>query len=457
MGSEAQAPASSHTGITRYLASEVRAIAASRLPDDVVEVARQSVLDWLGNVISGGGEPLVSMLREEALAQGGNPLCSLVRHGDRTSPAFAALINGSAADALDFADGNNAMKGHTTPAVVAASLALAELKGASGAEFLQAVVAGVEMECRVGLAGNPYPAFHPTGTLAPFGAAAACSHLLGLSEEQWAHALGIAATQAAGLLASGGTMCKPMHSGTAAMNGLLAASLARRGFLARPDAIEAPEGFFATHAHERHDDDLYASSARFFILDTRFKVHAACGLTHCTIDNMLALRNEHGVAPQDVRRIEVQVSPGHLGVCNIAEPATGLEAKFSLRATAAMALLGEDMSSLATFNDECVTRAEVRELGKRISVTSRDDLTISNAVAIVELNDDRRLTLRSESRPLRDLALKRRIVSKKFLALVGPILGESAAEELQQCIGELDRAESVQRMLALSVPRRNPA
>lgn len=248
-------------------------------------------------------------------------------------------------------------------------------------------------------------------------------------------------------------MCKPLHSGTAAVNGLLAANLAARDFLARPDAVEADQGFFATHARQRHDDDLYSSRGRFFILDTRFKAHATCGLTHCTIDNMLMLKNQHRVAPREVKSVEIQVSPGHLSVCNIAEPTTGLEAKFSLRATAAMALLGDDMSSLATFSDERVSRAEVRDLRNRITVTSRDDLSISSAVAIAELSDGRRLTLSSESRPLRDLTLQRQIVSRKFLSLAGPILGSDGAEELQQHILEIDKADSVQSALTLSVPR----
>jgi 2-methylcitrate dehydratase PrpD len=181
------------SGATRFIISQVRALAAQPLPGEVVEVARHSMLDWLGIAIAGASEPLVEKLREEARELGGRPLASVIRHGERTSPYFAALINGSAADALDFSDANVAMRGHTTPGVVAATLALAEAGQLSGREVVLGIVAGVEAECRAGLAAHPLrKGFHPTGNLAPFGCAAAASQLLGLDELQWNHAFGIA-------------------------------------------------------------------------------------------------------------------------------------------------------------------------------------------------------------------------------------------------------------------------
>jgi 2-methylcitrate dehydratase PrpD len=189
------------------------------------------------------------------------------------------MINASAADALDFSDTNLAMRGHTTPAVVATALALAEIGNVSGADLLRAIVAGIEMECRVGLLVNRpmlRKGFHPTGNLATFGATATAAHLLDLDPDRWAHALGLAATQAAGLLASGGTMSKPLHSGRAAMSGMLAAKLAGRDFIARPDAIEAPDGFLETHATNRDDHATDSVRGHYLISNTVFKGHAAC-------------------------------------------------------------------------------------------------------------------------------------------------------------------------------------
>ncbi|OGA27870.1 MAG: hypothetical protein A3I01_01950 [Betaproteobacteria bacterium RIFCSPLOWO2_02_FULL_65_24] len=447
-------PAPKPSSITAFLVSEVRKLAGHALPDDVLEMARHCLLDWFGIAIGGAREPLVLKLLEEAREQGGHAQSTVIWHGERTSAALAALVNGSAADALDFSDAHLAMRGHTTPAVVATSLVLAESRGASGREFLAAIVAGVEMECRVGLlVAPPYLrwGFHPTGNLAPFGATAAAAQLLGLEPDRWAHALGIAATQAAGLLASGGTMSKPFHSGKAATNGLLAARLAHRDFIARPDAIEAPEGFVDTHATGRHEDLLYGSAGRYLILDTIFKSHAACQLTHSSIENMLALQHDHAFKPEDVVRIELEVPTRHLGVCNIQEPRTGLEGKFSLRATAAMALLGDDTRDIAAYDAERMKSAELMALRDRVHVSPRDDLEGGTSNATIELKDGRRLSASTDTyKPLGNLELQLDIVSRKFFSLVAPVLGEKRAARLREAILETDRLPSVQPLIELS-------
>jgi len=357
------------------------------------------------------------------------------------------LINASAADALDFSDTNLAMRGHTTPAVVATALALAEIGNAFGNDLLNAMVAGIEMECRVGLLVNRpmlRKGFHPTGNLATFGATAAAARLLNLDPDRWAHALGLAATQAAGLLASGGTMSKPLHSGRAAMSGMLAAKLAGRDFIARPDAIEAPDGFLETHATNRDDHAGDSVNGHYLILNTVFKCHAACQLTHGSIENMFKFTHEYKVAPDDVNRIEIQVSPVCLTVCNIQEPTTGLEAKFSLRTVAAMALLGDNTRDISTYTAERAVDPEVRRLRERIFVTPRDDLGGGLSVAIAKLTNDRTLTATSDSyQPQSDPASQHAIVSRKFMSLVVPVLGEANAQELLRRLLAIDEFPSV--------------
>jgi 2-methylcitrate dehydratase PrpD len=441
-------------GVTAALIADVVALSRSELPADVLRVARHGVLDWFGGAISGSQEPVVLNLLEEARENGAHPLCSTVGHPDRTSPGLAALINGTAADALDFSDINQTMRGHTTPAVVAATLALAESRNATGIDVLRAIVAGVEMECRLGLLTN-WPmlkkGFHPTGNFAIFGAAAAAAWLLDLKPDQWAHALGLAATQAAGLLASGGTMSKPFHSGRAAMSGILAAKLASRGFIARPDAIEAEDGFLETHAPERHDDVLNSERSRYLILQTIFKTHAACVLTHGSIENMLKLSSESGVTSEKLRHLEIQVAPVCLTVCNIPEATTGLEAKFSLRTVSAMALLGDDTREISTYTAERASHPDVRQLRDRISVSARDDLKGGVSVAIAELTDSRRLTATSDSyRRQDDLELQQASVIRKFHSLATPIIGEARAARLQQQALTVDQLTSVKPLIDLS-------
>jgi 2-methylcitrate dehydratase PrpD len=369
---------------------------------------------------------------------------------------FAALINGSAADALDYSDTNLAMRGHTTPAVVATALAVAEAKDLTGADVLKAIIAGVEMECRVGLLANRpilRKGFHPTGNLAAFGAAGAAASLLNLNAHQWAHALGLTATQTAGLLASGGTMSKPFHSGRAAMNGILAVKLAERGFIARPDAIEATDGFLETHATTGCAKLLDDVRDEYLILNTLFKSHAACQLTHGSIENMVKLARDEAVSPSNVRSIEIQVSPICMTVCNIQEPTTGLETKFSLRAVAAMALLGDDTRDISIYTAKRANDPQVRQLRDRMLVTPRDDLSGGCSVAVVELTDGRTVTATSDSyQPQTNRKSQRASVRNKFMSLAAPVLGGELAKKLQQCALAVDQLPAIRSLIELSIP-----
>src|SRR6218665_3739125 len=183
------------------------------------------------------------------------PCTLLASGGPRARPHDAALINGAAGHALDFDDASSNMIGHPSAPVVPAALASAQIGNACGRQLLRALVVGHEVEARIGEMLGPshyLHGFHATGTVGTFGAAAACASLRRLSEDQTAHALGLAATQAAGLKSMFGTMAKPLHAGKAAMNGLMATQLALRGFSANDCGIECPQGFALTMAPERH-------------------------------------------------------------------------------------------------------------------------------------------------------------------------------------------------------------
>jgi len=441
--------------VTATILAQVDALFGAPLPEDVLEWARHGLLDWLGVALAGADDALSLALRDEAREQGGRPMASVLFYGDKTSPGLAALVNASMADALDFSDANPNMHGHTTPAIVAVALALAEARGASGRALLEAIVAGIETACRVGLLahGRLHPSgFHPTGTTVVFGAAAAAARLLGLDARQRAHALGLAATQGAGLVASAGSMAKPFHSGKAAMNGLLAASLAARGFTGRADAIEAPDGFLSAHVKEWSSAPLAACDGRFLIRDTKFKSHAACALTHSSIENMLTMLRLHAVTPATIERIELRVPHSSLGVCNIDAPTTGLEAKFSLKTVAAMTLLGDATGDINAYAVERVTRPEVMRLAARISVTGRDDLQGGEAVAIAALTDGRKLTERYDSYTVKvDLVVQRDALGRKFRALVTPMLGEAGAARLEAAVFALDGTGSVAPLVALAL------
>ncbi len=225
----------------------------------------------------------------------------------------AALVNGAAGHALDYDDVNLAMPGHPSVAILPGLIALAEQRRSSGRDVIAAFVAGYETACRIGSAMRPghYDlGFHATGTVGCFGAAAACARLLGLDAEATARALGIAGTQAAGLKSQFGTMCKPFHAGKASQNGLLAARLAARGFSSRPDLVECEQGFALTHGPDFHPEAALADPpGGFHILANLFKYHAACYLTHGPIETARAVRDRHGIAPEQIAADHAEARP----------------------------------------------------------------------------------------------------------------------------------------------------
>src|SRR5438067_7098743 len=294
--------------------------------------------------------------------------------------------------------------------------------------------------------------FHATGTLGAFGAAAAVGQLLGLDRQQQTHALALAGTQAAGLKSGFGTMAKPLHAGRAAQNGLLSAILAGGGFTGNAQIIETQQGFARTHAAPEIDvDRLEQLRGRFLITDTLFKYHASCYLTHAAIDAALKLRTDATFAPENIDAVEVRGSVGCRGVCDIAEPATGLEGKFSLRATTAMALLGDDTSDPAAFNDDRMNDDSLRTMRDRITYVPAADIPGTRATVTLHINGRTLHADADTGRPERDLDRQWDRLSAKFFALASPVLGDRASA-LHRAISGIEQASSVADILALSRP-----
>lgn len=440
--------------IALRLARRWTSLSFDSLPSEAVEVSRQCLLDWFGCAIAGSAEPLGGILQKELVDGAAEGRAAIVRPGvvTRRATDVAALVNGAAGHALDFDDTHTLMSGHPSVPVVPAALALAEVTGATGAELVSAVVAGIEVECRIGALLNPghYAAgWHATATLGTIGAAAACARLLQLDADRAAHALALAATQAGGVKASFGTMAKPLHAGKAAADGLLAARLAAAGFEGNPSVIEAPQGYAQAAGGATPDTArLERLESRWCIRDTLFKYHAACYLTHASIIAALDLRSQ--VDLDGVERIEVRVAPGSLGVCNIAEPSTGLEAKFSLRATTAMALLGDDTTDLAAYSDERARAPEIAALRDKVVVIPEDDRSPTRSkVTIISRSGEPIEAENDTGTPAADLDLQRERLSAKFRGLVAPTLGDACAAELRDALLSIDKAASVRDVTEL--------
>ena len=421
-------------GATLALVRAVRGIRHDAIPADALEVARHCLLDFLGCALAGSREPLTEILVESVARTEDGARATLIGRSERAGRLSAALVNGAAGHALDFDDTHTVMSGHPSVPLLPALLALAESEGADGPRLLAALVAGIELECRLGALLGPghYAAgFHATATVGAFGAAAACAHLLGLDEERWLHALGIAGTQAAGLKSAFGSMAKPLHAGRAAETGLLATLLARGGFTASPSVLEAPQGFAATHAGaEPRSDALDRWAGRFLVRDTLFKYHAACYLTHAAIEAAAALRTRHALAPERITDVEVRVDPSLLAVCNIVEPRTGLEGKFSLRATTAMALLGADTADPETFTDARMCDPGLVRLRDRVTVVPVAGTRATRTTVTVHTESGQLEGEADVGIPASDVGAQRERLRTKFLALATPVLGRAGAEAL---------------------------
>jgi 2-methylcitrate dehydratase PrpD len=428
--------------LTRTLAERACTVTYDGLPEEVRELARQCVLDYLGVGLAGADDELARILLEEVTEAGGTAQAGVIGHSARLPMLSAALVTGAIAHALDYDDVNLAMPGHPSVAILPALLALAEEKKASGKAVIAAFVAGYETCCRVGMAlrpGHYNRGFHATGTVGAFGAAAACAHLLGLDAEATTRALGIAGTQSAGLKSQFGTMCKPFHAGKAAQNGLLAARLASRGFSSRPDLIECEQGFAATHSPDFFPKKALVEPKRgFHIFNNLFKYHAACYMTHAPIECGRQLR-EQGVAPATITAINLRLHHATQRVCNIQAPTDGLEAKFSLRQTVAMALSGVDTASLGAYSVATATDPTLMALRERVNFDFREDFPEAGAEIEVVLNDGRKTSAKFDAGiPNGDIADQGRRLTEKFDALAAPVVGTARSRELREAVARLD-------------------
>lgn len=442
------------TDLTLKLAENSMSFTLDALPKEAVEVARHCFLDWLGVTLAGSREPLTQILLEEALAEGGNPQATIVGDGRKVTIKQAALINGSAGHALDYDDVHLLMPGHPTVPVVPALLALAEYQNRDGKDFLTAMVAGIEAEIRVGTIMNQshYGAgWHATGTVGTFGATAAAAKLLGLDAEACANAMGIGGTQAAGLRSMFGTMCKPFHAGKAAVNGLSSALLSQRGFESRNDVLECEQGFADTQT-ENYDPAaaLDGLGEKFHTPDVLFKYHAACYGTHATIDAAAALKREHNIDPDNVANIEVHVRGDNLRICNILNPMTGLEGKFSLRFTAAMAMLGENTGVIANYNEEKVQDPEIVSVRDKISVHVNDDLGLAEADVVIAMKDGTVHKGRGDvETPDADLDRQWSRLSTKFTDMAVPVIGAAGARNVIDAVRNLESCTDIAEIAAL--------
>lgn len=424
--------------------------ATAAIPADTLAMAKLCVRDLIGLMLVGSGEPVVEILRAAARAEGAHPAATVFGSDDRFSLRQATLLNATAGHALDYDDVALAMHVHPTTVILPPLLALAEVRGTSGMDLLAAFVAGYEGAGMIGAwqGSAPYDrGFHMTGTVGAIGAAIGAAHLIGLDDAAMARAIGLAATQAAGLKAQFGTMAKPLHAGRAAETGLLAALWAEAGMTGRADLLEARQGFAATQAGIPDQPIAWHG----YQLDRNsFKYHAACFGVQGTIEAIAGLRRD-GLTPDQVAAIRLTVDAGADRMCNIAAPRTGAEAKFSLRFAAAMALHGHATADPTSFTDAVVADPALEQARRLTSVTLAppgwpDEVT---EVAI-EMHDGTVLYRRHDMSAPRSLADNDRALRRKFDALLDGVLPQDRVDGLATAIQRLDEADTIGPLLEIA-------
>lgn len=392
-------------------------------------VMRLSFLDWAAVGVAGAKEPVAQVLRAQAQEEGGVPEAGLIGVETRVPARMAAMVNGTISHALDYDDTHFAHIGHPSVAVVPAALAIAERVGCSGADLQTAALIGVEASIRVGLwLGRTHyqTGFHQTATAGAFGATLASARLLELDEIQMQSALGLVSTRASGLKSQFGTMGKPLNAGLAASNGVEAALLAAKGFDSNPAALDGEQGFCATH-HGAGDLAAFDGLGRDWLFTSvQHKFHACCHGLHAALE---ALARFDG-APESIARITIATHPRWLRVCNIADPHTGLEAKFSYRHVLALSLLGYDTARLESFSDALAKDITLCDLRQKVEVVTDMDLTEMQARVVITLDSGEELSLFHDLDAPVPLAERADRIKTKAASL----LGETRAQEIWELV-----------------------
>ncbi len=451
--------------VSRLLAETLAATRYEDLPPAVVAETGRAVLDWLGSALAGALEPPARMA-QQVVASFGVSDEATVFGARRASAPGAALANGVASHILELDDVHKGSTLHAAAPIIPAALAVAERERADGPAFLLAVALGYDAALRVGEAVNPshYRFWHPTGTAAVFGAAAAAGSLLGLDAGQMLDALGSAGTQAAGLweFNADGAMSKALHPGKAALNGVLAADLARLGFTGATRILEGERGFFRATATDADPTRITEGLGRQWkILENCYKLYSCCGHTHTAIDTALDLRAEvgwtGGEAMDRIAAIEVQTyGPGYAIVSEM-NPRTPYQAKFSLAYVVAAALLegwvGLEQFSADRFGPDGVRGSAVAALLRRTTVTVSPDLTALYPAAwparlTLHLSDGQTVHGGADyprgnpENPVSTAAL-----ADKFRALVRPRLGADLAERALALVHRLPETRDMRAAL----------
>ena len=357
-------------GVTRTLARYIVNARYEDLPANVRKEGTRTLLNWVGVAVGGSHHETVDIAVSALDAFSGPRKASLLGRKERFDVMNAAFLNGVSSHVFDFDDTHLKTIIHPAGPVISAALALAEFKPVSGKDFLNAIILGIETECRIGNAVYPNhydTGWHITGTAGVFGAAAAAGKLLGLSEQQMVWALGLAASQPVGLRESFGSMNKSFNPGRAASNGIFAALLASKNFTSSEGMIEAKRGWANTISTKQDYREITEGLGQRYESALNTYKPFACGIViHPAIDAAIQLRNENKLTADQIARIDLKVHPLVIELTGKKTPQIGLEGKFSVYHSVAVAII-EGAAGERQYSDRAVRDPQVMALRDRVN------------------------------------------------------------------------------------------
>jgi 2-methylcitrate dehydratase PrpD len=441
--------------VTQLLAQFVASHPSRGWSDAVEHEAHRTFMNWVGCAVGAARHETAEAALGAVLALQPAAQAGILGRRERVDMAGAALVNGITSHTFDFDDTHLKTIIHPAGPVASAALALAEHKGASGRELIDALVLGIDVSCRVGNAMYPEHydrGWHITGSTGTLGAAAACARLLKLDEHRTAMALGVAASQPIGVREQFGTMTKPFHPGAAARAGLMSALLAQHGFTSSAKALEAPRGMMQTVSTKNDWSRITGElGERFEIAFNTYKPFA-CGIViHPSIDACTRLRAQ-GVRPEEVERIELKVHSLVLELTGKKEPVDGLQAKFSVyHGCAAGLVFGR--ASEDEYHDDIVNRPDMVALRRKVVATVDDAIDEASADVTALLADGRRAhvfvehAVGSLANPMSDAQLE-----AKVGGMADAVLGAAHTRELIATCWGVAKAADLRALVRLAAP-----
>jgi 2-methylcitrate dehydratase PrpD len=402
-------------GLTAYVGRFVTTTTYEQIPEQVIELGKKSILDGLGLALAGSRAESGSISRKYVQQIGVcNGKASIIGSAQKTSPRFAALVNGISIHADDFDDTQLAASKdrvygllmHPTVPVLPAIFALAEQRPVSGKEWMLAYHLGAEVECKIAEAIAPrhyQDGFHTTGTCGPFGSAAACAKLLKFDLLQTQTAFGLAASHSAGLRENFGTMTKPFQAGHAAESGLVSAELVELGWTAAEQILEADRGFFHAAGGSYDPSAIMGRMGNpwtFAAPGVSLKPYPSGSLTHPAMTELARLIDVNKIQAAQVQKVDVGANHNMTTTLLHHQPKTGLEAKFSMEFCMAILLL-EHRAGLGQFSENVVQRPDVKEMIRKINFYVDPDAESAGydkmtSILKIHLTDGRTITGRAD-------------------------------------------------------------